>query len=144
MIILDHPEWLWLIAGVVLCAAELVAPGVFLLWIGFAAVTLGLIELIAPLPLAWSLLVFAALALAYTLVGRYVYGGLTAVAEAPLNDRAAALVGRELTLVDPIVRGEGRAQVLDSVWRVRGADAPAGARVLVTGVDGVVLRVEPV
>jgi membrane protein implicated in regulation of membrane protease activity len=30
------------------------------------------------------------------------------------------------------------------VWLVRGVDAPMGARVRVTGVDGAMLKVEPV
>jgi membrane protein implicated in regulation of membrane protease activity len=47
-------------------------------------------------------------------------------------------------LAEPIVNGSGRAKVRDSTWQVRGPDAPAGARVRVTGVaDGVVLTVEP-
>jgi inner membrane protein len=32
----------------------------------------------------------------------------------------------------------------DTVWQVRGPDAPAGSRVKVTDADGAVLTVEPV
>ncbi|MCC2108823.1 MAG: NfeD family protein, partial [Hyphomicrobiales bacterium] len=73
-------------------------------------------------------------------------GGLTTGGETGLNSRAAALVGREFTLIEPIVSGEGKAKVLDTVWRVTGADTPAGSRVRVTGVaaQGAVLKVEPV
>ena len=49
------------------------------------------------------------------------------------NINPSTLVGREFTLIEAIVDGEGKAKVLDTVWRVAGANAPAGARVRVTG-----------
>ncbi len=136
----------WMVIGFALCAAELFIPGAFLLWIGLAAVALGLVELLVFIPFEWSLLVFAALAVVFSLVGRKVYGGLITTSDNGLNSRAAGLVGREFTLIEPIVSGEGKAKVLDTVWRVAGADAPAGSRVRVTGVtaQGSVLTVEPV
>lgn len=141
-----YAPFAWMVLGLALCGAEIFIPGAFLLWIGLAAVALGLIELILPIPFEWSLLAFAALAVAFSLVGRRVYGGLITSTDNGLNSRAAALVGREFTLIEPIVSGEGKAKVLDTVWRVTGADAPAGARVRVTGVtaQGSVLTVEAV
>ena len=40
------------------------------------------------------------------------------------------------------MEGSGRVRIDDTVWQVRGPDAPAGARVKVTGADGPVLKVE--
>lgn len=139
-----HAPWAWLIAGLALCAAEIVAPGVFLLWIGVAALALGLLELAVSLPFAWSLVLFGVLAVAFSLIGRRLYGGWQSAEGAPLNRRAEALVGRVLILSEPLVAGSGRAHVQDTVWRVTGPDAPAGAKVRVTGVmdGGVVLKVE--
>ncbi|MEI2736669.1 MAG: NfeD family protein [Rhodoblastus sp.] len=141
-----YAPFAWMVLGLALCGAEIFIPGAFLLWIGLAAVALGLFELLVPIPFEWSLLVFAALAVAFSFVGRRVYGGLTTSSDTGLNARAAALVGREFTLIEPIVSGEGKARVLDSVWRVQGVDAPAGSRVRVTGVaaQGTALTVEPV
>ena len=136
--------WVWLIGGLGLCAAEMVAPGVFLLWIGLAALIVGVIELVVPLPIEASLVAFAVLAMVSSLVGRRLYGAREHVADSPLNRRATGLVGRVLVLSEAIVAGSGRARVQDSVWRVTGPDAPVGAQVRVTGVvDGVVLSVEP-
>ena len=145
-LIAAHAPWVWLIAGLALCAAEIVAPGVFLLWIGLAALALGLIELVVALPFAWSLVLFGALAVISSLIGRKLYGGWQSGESQPLNSRAQALAGRVLILSEPIVAGSGRARVQDTVWRVTGPDAPAGARVRVTGATegGVVLTVEPV
>ncbi|MFV0279278.1 MAG: NfeD family protein [Rhodoblastus sp.] len=139
-----HGPFIWMALGTVLCAAEIFAPGAFLLWIGLAAIALGIIELVAPMPLEWSLLAFAVLAGVFSLIGRRVYGGLSGATDDGLNNRSKALVGREFTLIEPIVSGEGKAKVLDGVWRVNGPDAPAGARVRVTGVSaqGAVLTVE--
>lgn len=141
-----YAPFAWMVIGLALCGAEIFIPGAFLLWVGLAAVAVGLVELLLPIPFAWSLLVFAALAVAFSLIGRKVYGGLTTSTDTGLNSRAAGLVGREFTLIEPIVAGEGKAKVLDTVWRVTGADAPAGARVRVTGAtaQGTVLTVEPV
>jgi membrane protein implicated in regulation of membrane protease activity len=140
-----YAPFVWLVGGLLLCAAELAIPGAFLLWIGFAGVTLGLVELLVAVPFGWSLLLFAVLAVVYSLVGRKVYGGLSTGGDERLNRRAEGFVGREFTLLEPIVNGEGKAKVLDSVWRVSGADAPAGSRVRVVGVSaqGTVLIVEP-
>ena len=60
-----------------------------------------------------------------------------------LNQRGVQYIGQEFTLVEPIAGGSGKIQVGDTVWLVHGADAPAGARVRVTGVDGAMLLVQP-
>ena len=138
------PPWFWLIAGLALCGAEMFAPGVFLLWIGLAAIGVGLLLFAIPMNLAWTLIVFAALSVAAVFVGRRFYGALSQTeGDATLNRRADQLVGRVVFLETPIVNEEGTARVNDTIWRVRGADLPAGARVRVTGVvNGVVLAVE--
>jgi membrane protein implicated in regulation of membrane protease activity len=46
-------------------------------------------------------------------------------------------------LVEPIEHGSGKAKLGDGVWKVSGPELPAGARVRVVGVDGVVLKVIP-
>ena len=141
-----YAPFIWIVAGLALCAAELAAPGAFLLWIGLAAVTLGLIKLLAltSISLGWSLILFAFLAVAYSLLGRQVYGGLAKGSDDGFSGRAQGLVGREFTLLEPIVNGEGKAKVLDSVWRVSGPDMPAGGRVRVVGFEhrSNVLKVE--
>ncbi len=136
--------WAWLIFGVLLCVAEMFAPGVFLLWIGLAALATGLLVFVLPLGFAWTLMAFGVLSVVSVLLGRKVYGSRETGSDKPfLNRRADALIGREYVLDHAIKAGEGRVRVNDSVWRARGADMPAGTKVRVTGVeDGVVLRVE--
>jgi hypothetical protein len=58
-----------------------------------------------------------------------------------LNRRGEQYVGRVLTLQVPIVNGTGKVRVDDTTWKVEGEDCASGSRVVVTGVDGAVLRV---
>ena len=66
----------WLIAGLVLCAAETIMPGAFLIWIGAAALILGVVEFFLPLEFTAQLLLFAALVVALVVIGRRVYGSI--------------------------------------------------------------------
>ncbi|MFD1332342.1 NfeD family protein [Methylopila musalis] len=137
--------WAWVVFGLALLAAELVVPGTVLLWLGFAALVVGGLSLLAAPGWQAELIVFAVLSLAAA-VGWWLYGrpDNAAVSDRPmLNRRAQRHVGKTLTLDEPIARGEGRVRIDDSVWRVRGPDLPAGARVTVTGADGATLTVEP-
>jgi membrane protein implicated in regulation of membrane protease activity len=136
--------WLWLTGGVVLCALEALAPGMFLLWIGLAAIAVGLVTTLVTLSLEWSLLLFCACAVVSVLIGRRFYGSRDTVSDRPfLNRRADALVGQVFVLDQPIVNGAGRIRVRDSIWQVTGPDLPVGSRVTVTGAaDATVLKVE--
>ncbi|MFN3891689.1 MAG: NfeD family protein [Beijerinckiaceae bacterium] len=128
--------WYWLVGGVLLCAAEAFAPGMFLLWFGVAAIATGLVLSVADIGLAWSLLLFGALAVAAVLAGRKFYGSAVKESDQPfLNRRAEAMVGRTYVLSLPIRGGEGRLIVNDTQWRLRGPDLPAGAKVRVTRVE---------
>ena len=137
------PGWLWLIGGLLLLMAELIAPGVFLLFIGAAAMITGLFVLLFGLGLAPSLALFALYTALAVMIGRKVYGNRAVDSPDPLlNDRSARLVGRTVTAVAPIDAGGGRVRVGDSEWSARGGPAAAGEQVRVIGVDGNCLRVE--
>ena len=135
--------WVWIILGLALVAAEAVAPGIFLIWFGLAAILTGLAD--AGLGLSWqaALLVFAGLALAAVVIGRAVTGGTRQVSrEGDLNRGGRDFVGRVFVLDAPIAGGEGRVRVGDSSWRLTGPEAPAGASVRVVRVEGGTLVVE--
>jgi membrane protein implicated in regulation of membrane protease activity len=138
-----HPYVVWLVAGLALCAAETLVPGAFLIWIGLAAVAVGVVEFFVAVSLTPSLLLFAALVVVFVVVGRRVYGSLDAGApQLPLS-RAQGLIGKEFYLDEAIERGHGRIRVGDSGWRVSGDDLPKGAKVRVVAVeDGAEIRVE--
>lgn len=143
----DLDPWHWLTLGVVLAAVEIVAPGVFFLWLGAAAVATGLLLLLWPdLPWTAQLLLFAALSIAAVYGGRRIFGTRPPASDHPkLNLRAQRYVGQVFTLEEATVDGRGRLRVGDGWWRivtVRG-DLAAGTRVRVVGVEGATLRVQP-
>jgi membrane protein implicated in regulation of membrane protease activity len=138
--------WHWLILGLVLAVVEIFAPGAFFLWLGIAAGVTGLVLLALPgLGWEWQAALFAVLAVASVIAGRAVirrHRPPRAVSE--LNRRGEQYLGRVFTVEQAIANGRGTIRVDDTVWRAEGADAPVGSSVRVTGVDGTVLRVEPV
>jgi inner membrane protein len=138
---IDAP-WLWLIGGVVLGIAEMVLPGVYLMWIGGAAVLTGVLALLLPIGFAAQFAVFSIATIAAIYLGRNVLAKNPIVSDDPkLNDRGARLVGSIVTAVEPVDSAHGRVKVGDSVWSARGTDAAVGDRLRVTGTDGNVLLV---
>jgi inner membrane protein len=138
-------HWLWLIAAAVLGIAELLVPGVYLIWIGLAALIVGVLTLLLPLPVAAQFLLFAVMAFAAVYWGRRYLSQNPIISSDPkLNDRSARLVGSIVTAVEPVDALQGRVKVGDSVWSARGSDAAVGDRLRVTGADGNVLTVERV
>jgi membrane protein implicated in regulation of membrane protease activity len=139
------PGWLWLIGGVVLLIAEVIAPGFFLLFIGAAAIVTGLFTLLFSLGTAAELALFALYAVLAVLIGRRFYGNRAGESADPLlNDPARRLIGRIVTVVAPVDEHSGRVRLGDSEWGARGGPAAPGERVRITGVEGNCLTVEPV
>lgn len=142
--------WLWIIGGFILLLLELLVPGVFLLWIGLAALATGAIALVAIGPasdwLVWQVQVaiFLALSAVFTITGRRYANAPGEKGSETLNRRGDALVGRTATLIEPIVNGHGRARIDDSSWRVAGPDLPAGAKVRILSAAEGHLTVEAV
>ena len=138
-----EPGWLWMIGGVVLLIAEIIAPGFFLLFIGAAAMATGAFALLFDLGTAAQLALFALYALLAVMIGRRFYSSASIDAgDGLLNDRSAQLVGKVVAVVAAIDEHGGRVRVGDSEWNARGGPAAPGDRVRITGVDGNCLKVE--
>ena len=133
-------SWLWIVGGLIVAGCELVAPGVFLIWLGLAAVATGL--LVTLLAVSWQVQVvlFAALAVVAVLLGRRVSRG-----NGPdLNRRGHDLVGRSFVLDEPVSGGVGRLRLGDTTWHITGPDLPAGSTIRVVALDGSTLQVTAV
>jgi membrane protein implicated in regulation of membrane protease activity len=135
--------WNWLIFGLVLIILELLAPGVFLFWLGLAALLVGLVSFTFSPSWQMQMLMFAVFAIAAVpLWRRMAHSSKAASKSNPfLNKRAHALVGRVFTLEKPIIDGSGTIRIDDTIWRVAGPDAPAGSRVRIVQADGASLTV---
>jgi inner membrane protein len=138
-------HWFWLSLGLILGAAEMVAPGFFLMWLGLAAIIVGVLDYFLPITVAYQVAMFAILSVLTVFAGKKFLADNPIETDDPnLNDRGGRLTGEIVTVVEAIADGHGRVKVGDSVWSVRGTDADIGARVRVTGADGAVLLVEKV
>jgi membrane protein implicated in regulation of membrane protease activity len=136
--------WAWIIAGAILLALELAAPGAFMMWLGLAAVLVGICSLATDWSWQGQCVAFAVFALASVPLWRRFARKVEPESQAPLlNRRTQALVGRVFTLEQPIIDGVGTVRIDDTIWRVRGPDGPAGSRVRVVQADGASLAVEP-
>src|SRR3974390_1781227 len=130
--------WNWLIFGFIAMALELVAPGVFLFWLGLAALLVGLVSFALHPTWQTQLLMFGVVALVAVPLWRRLSRSQREASQSNpyLNKRADALVGRVFTLEKPIVDGIGTVRVDDTIWRIAGPDTPAGHRVPVVPAGG--------
>jgi membrane protein implicated in regulation of membrane protease activity len=146
-IVAELGPWTWWVAGLVLLAAEMIVPGFFLVWIGLAALAVGILSLLLWDAGFWvwevQLILFAGVAVATTFIGRRLTLRHDATDEPFLNQRGASLVGRTATLAEPITEGRGRIRLDDTIWQVMGPDLPVGTRVKVIASNGRDLTVEP-
>ena len=138
-----EPGWLWMIGGVLLLIAEILAPGFFLVFIGAAAVATGLFALMFGLGLPAQLALFALYSIVALMIGRRVYANMPAEGgDGTLNDPSARLIGRRGTATADINDQSGRVRLGDSEWSARGGPAAAGEQVRITRVEGNCLIVE--
>ncbi|HZC96287.1 MAG TPA: NfeD family protein [Bradyrhizobium sp.] len=136
-------SWNWLIFGFILMALELAAPGVFLFWLGLAALLVGLLSFAINPSWQAQLLMFALFAASAVPLWRHFAKSGSSVSKSNpfLNRRSEALIGRVFTLEKPIVDGAGTVRIDDTIWRVAGPDTPAGSRVKIVQADGASLTV---
>jgi membrane protein implicated in regulation of membrane protease activity len=135
-------DWIiWLVAGLLLLMLEMLAPGVFMMWLGLAALGTGLVTLSGGIGFELQVVTFAVLAAISLTAGLRMRRHPTR-----LNTQQAGLAGRVATAL--IFTGrEGRVRVGDSDWAARVptdvAQPEPGTRLRVEGVDGTVLIVRP-
>ena len=135
----------WAVVALLLLAAETLAPGAFMLWLGFAAAAVFVLVLVLPdLPVLAQVVAFLGLSVVSIQVYRIRFRGRSRQSDQPmLNRRAEQLVGRVVPLDRAIVNGAGRVQIADAYWDVAGPDLPVGSVVRVVAVDGMTLKVQP-
>lgn len=137
-------HWVWLTLGVLLAAAEMVVPGVYLLWLGLAAIITGALTWALDLSVPLQIIDFASISLiaAYS-ARRFLADSPIESSDPLLNRRGARMIGQTAVVVQAIEHGGGRVRLGDSEWIAHGPTAAPGERVMITGTDGAVLLVEP-
>ena len=138
-----EPHWLWIGAGLVLAALEMLAPGVYLIWLALAAIVTGVLVLAGEPSVPMQIVSFVSLSLIFAYSARRGLRDKPIESSDPLmNQRAARLVGQTATVTHAIEGGEGRVRIADGEWLASGPDCPAGTRVRIAGVSGACLAVE--
>ena len=138
--------WAWIIAGAILLGAELafVNAQFYLVFVGSAAILVGLATLVLPLPewLQWALFAVLALASMVTFRSR-IYRRFHAELP-PVNTSPA---GGVITLKEPLGAGEScQAEYGGSFWTVRNDSdtaLPSGSRARIVSVRDLTLLVRP-
>jgi membrane protein implicated in regulation of membrane protease activity len=138
--------WYWWALAAVLLVFEILLPGVVFMFVAIGAAASGIAMLaMSDLSLELQLFVFAIVSVASAVVLRPTLKRLQRgrPADATINARGDAMVGKLIVLDAPILNGRGRVTVGDGSWTVTGPDMVAGAKVRVTAVNGTELAVEP-
>ena len=133
--------------AILLGAIEMLTPTTVLVWSAAAALVTALVLWLAPLGLSAQVALFAVLSIVFTFAGRALLPRrLQPEDGSTLNRRADQVLGREAVVV-AFDHGDGQVTVDGVPWPARlepGMPVPeAGDRVLVTGADGIVVRVRP-
>lgn len=133
-----NPMMVWLIIGALLILFEIILPGVYLFWIGVAALIVGFILNFLPLSLTIQILLFAIFCIVTVLIGVKTYKGKDRdITTQHLNQaRGAEYVGKVFTLTQDVVNNEGRLPIGDSVWGIHGEDLLAGTKIRITKANG--------
>ena len=135
--------WTWWVAAGILFLLELLAPGIFFLWLGVAAVIVAVTVLVVDISWQIQIAAFAVLSVVTLIASKRFFSPNALESDQPnLNKRVMQYVGKVYVLDEAIVNGSGSLKIGDSIWRVRGPDMAAGTRVEVIGTEGATLTVE--
>lgn len=139
--------WHWLALGAGLLVLEMLAPGAIFMWFGAGAILVGALLFLFP-AMSWELqvLIFALASIAALFLWKKLRKNIPQenTQTGSLNRRAAALIGRQVALLEAIKNGVGKVQIDDTFWRVQGEDMPAKTTVRVISAEGSTLKVEKV
>lgn len=112
----------WVIAGLILSVLELLVPGVYLIWFGFAAFLMSAVAYFAPQMLITTQLIwFALFSAVFALGGFFTYRYIFTKIKEPeeyknLNDTAEQFVGRTVTVAEDCVDNQTKVKIGDTFW----------------------------
>ncbi|MGQ0286205.1 NfeD family protein [Pasteurellaceae bacterium 22721_9_1] len=142
--------WHWLILGFLLLIAEIVMPGIFLLWWGLAAIIVaGIMKFFPDLSLTSLGILYAILATVLSIAWwKYQHNRDKADEKhSVLNQRDHAMIGMKGTVQEMASNGIGRGHFGDTTWRIQQAGdehLQVGNTIEVLSVQGITLVVKKV
>ena len=147
---LNFGSWGWMSLGIVLMLLELFVPGTFMIWFGFGALFTGILiaflaAIFGPLTAGVQILIFVVMSVLSVIFGFFVYGRLFGKNKESIKDfrtGAKRFIGQTFIVSEAIENGKGKVNVGDTVWLANAdTDIQKGAKVIVTDVNGTILRV---
>ena len=129
----------WLTVGIALMVVELIIPGTYLIWFGFAATVVGIMTWLIPdLALIWQLIWLALLSVLFAVIGWRIYGKLIFQKQSntkykDLNNPISQMKGKVVEVVS--VKGDKiQVSIGDTVWLAVSEDkVKVGDKVVITG-----------
>jgi len=134
--------WHWLALALVLIIAETLGAAGFLLAIGMAAATTGIITGLLAISWQWQILSFSILSILFAIAWWFFLKQRAITHPTLLNKPLETLVGRTAFLIDGIENGRGKISMNDAFWQVTGPELPKGSKVKIIAVQDGTLVVE--
>jgi membrane protein implicated in regulation of membrane protease activity len=137
----------WMIIAIILIGFEFMVPGIYFMWVGFAALLLSGITFFFPdISLAFQLLLFSVFAVGLVYAGKkYLMEKTDRSDDSTLNLRGRQYIGRTYEVAVAFKNGKGKIKVEDTLWTAIGPKSLAvGESVKVVDIDGTRLMVEAV
>lgn len=137
----------WMILAIILIGLEFLAPGIYFMWIGFAALIVSGITFFFPdIGLAVQLLLFAVLGVASVYASKkYLMEKQKPADNSTLNLRGRQYIGKTCEVAVAFKNGKGKIKVEDTLWTAIGPTTLAvGKSVKVVDIEGTRLKVEAV
>ncbi|MDO6594878.1 NfeD family protein [Neptuniibacter sp. 1_MG-2023] len=139
--------WHWIILGLLLLAGEALGAAGFLIGLAISAFMIGAL-LAVDLVHDWQIqfLLFALFSVLASIVFWKFFRSQNTTDEAVnINNRAAQLIGRKLTLQADVDNGQGKIQIGDTLWKVEAeGDLKTGTLIEVYASEGMVLHIRAV
>ena len=142
---MDIQLWqLWVVAGLVLGAAEIKISGFVLAWFGVGALIAGVVAALG-FGITAQTLTFAAVSLSLFAMSRTIFHSLLMrTAAGNVKVGTDAMLGAEATVIEALpANGNGTVRINGELWHARSVDGAiaAGSTVLVDSIDGLKLKV---
>jgi membrane protein implicated in regulation of membrane protease activity len=113
-----NPAFLWAIAGLALLTVEMFVPGIYMLWIGIAALLTAGVALLFPSLGAGMFVVFALSTVATAVIGARVYAALSHE-RSTVNDLQHQLIGQRGICIAVEANDTVRVRVNGVEWSAR-------------------------
>lgn len=137
--------WHWFVLGLMLIIAETLGASGFLVSLGLAAGTTGLLVALTGVGWEWQLLCFSLSCICFTVAWWHVSKKYIQSKEGTLlNQPITSMLGCTTTLIQGIKDGRGKIRINDVTWFVTGPDLPIGTKIKIVEVkENTLLVVEP-